>query len=143
LSLFFFLRLNYGIVELNQKTSLLSTYLSIQQRSLSKRFLNTVYILLLIYFIVFELYNQYIWPLKIVKTIRYLLSAPFIIDFAVLISSCFFLLNLNNKFQTLIDFLKFRPVETNFYNEWTNSEIAMSMAKIRLLHSESLNCLNY
>lgn len=128
-----------GIVELDQKTALLSTYLSVQQRSLSKRFFYTVYISLLVYFIVFEFYNQYIWPLKIVNfntIIRYLFSAPFIIDFAVLISSCFFLLNLNNRFQTLIDFLKFLPVETDFYNEWTNSEIAMSMEKIRLLHSE-------
>jgi len=128
-----------GIVEFDQKTELLSTYLSVQQRSLSKRFLNTVYILLLVYFIGFELYHQYIWPLKIINihtTIRYLFGAPFIIDFAVLITSCFFLLNLNNRFQTLIDFLKFLPVESDFPNVWTDSELAMSMEKIRLLHSE-------
>lgn len=128
-----------GIVEFDQKTALLSTYLSVQQRSLSKRFLNKIYILLLVYFIGFELYHQYIFPLKTINihtTIRYFFGAPFIIDFAVLITSCFFLLNLNIRFQTLIDFLKFLPVESDYPNEWTNSELAMSMENIRLLHSE-------
>jgi hypothetical protein len=57
-------------------------------------------------------------------------------DFDVLISSIFFLFNLDNRFQTLLDFFKFLPVESDFPNEWTHSEIAMSMEKIRILHSE-------
>jgi len=134
-----FLRLVNGIIEFDEKCALLSTYLSVQQRFLSKKFLNTVYISLLIYFVGFELYSHYLWTPKTISihiTIRYLFNAPFFIDFAVLIASCFFLINLNNRFQTLIDFLKFLPVESDFPNEWTNSEIAMSMEKIRLLHSE-------
>jgi len=57
-------------------------------------------------------------------------------DFDVLISSFFFLFNLDNRFQTLLDFFKFLPVESDFPNEWTHSEIAMSMEKIRILHAE-------
>ncbi|KAF0726823.1 Gustatory receptor, partial [Aphis craccivora] len=53
-----------GIIEFDQKTAVLSTDFSIQQRSLSKRFLNSIYISLLIYFIGFELYQVYLWPPK-------------------------------------------------------------------------------
>ncbi|KAF0726822.1 Uncharacterized protein FWK35_00023327 [Aphis craccivora] len=45
-------------------------------------------------------------------------------------------MNLNARFQTLLDFLKFFPYESGFPNEWTHSEIAMSMERIRILHSE-------
>lgn len=135
----FFLRLINGIIEFDQKTAVLSTDFSIQQRSLSKRFLNTIYILLLVYFIGFDLYQMYLWPPKTINiytTLHYLFNTPFIIDFDVLISSYFFLMNLNTRFQTLLDFLKFLPIESDFPNEWTHSEIAMSMERIRLLHSE-------
>jgi len=45
-------------------------------------------------------------------------------------------MNLNTRFQTLLDFLKCLPIESDFPNEWTHSEIAMSMERIRILHSE-------
>ncbi|KAF0761972.1 Gustatory receptor, partial [Aphis craccivora] len=128
-----------GIIEFDQKTAVLSTDFSIQQRSLSKRFLNTIYISLLVYFIGYELFQVYLFPPKTINiytTMHYLFNTPFIIDFDVLISSYFFLMNLNTRFQTLLDFLKFFNNESDFPNEWTHSEIAMSMERIRILHSE-------
>jgi len=97
-------------------------------------------ILLLVYVVVFEFYQFYLWPLKatlLYSISYYLFSTPFVMDIAVVTSSCFFLYNLYVRFEVLNDFWKCLPDGlVAVSDKWTNSEVAVLMESIRLLHAE-------
>ncbi|CAI6375564.1 unnamed protein product [Macrosiphum euphorbiae] len=58
-------------------------------------------------------------------------------DYVVTMSSCFFLQNLNVRFQTLNDFWKCLPADlVPIPGQWTHIEIVDLMENTRLLHSE-------
>jgi len=62
---------------------------------------------------------------------------PYITDFVVIITICFYLNNLSYRFQTLNDFWKCLPTGlVPTYSEWTNSEIVMLVESIRFLHAK-------
>lgn len=62
---------------------------------------------------------------------------PYITDFVIIVTVCFYLNNLGTRFQTLNDFWKSLPVGlAPMPGEWTHFEIAMSVEDIRLLHAE-------
>lgn len=62
---------------------------------------------------------------------------PYVTDFVVIITVCFYLNNLGTRFQTLNEFWKSLPTGlAPMPGEWTHFEIAMSVEGIRLLHAE-------
>jgi len=138
---FIFSRFINGIIKFDQKITLLLTCLSIEQRDASsKKFWRVTLIVLFVYFVVFEFYQIYMWPPKtaLFNAISfYLFSAPFIMDISVVTSSCFFLYNLKVRFEVLNDFWKCLPEGlVAVSGKWTNSDIAVLMESIRLLHAE-------
>jgi len=67
----------------------------------------------------------------------YLIRVSAIVDFTVIISSFFFLRNLEYRFETLIDFWNCLPVELMAIpGECSNYDIAIMIDGIRLLHAE-------
>lgn len=136
-----FSRFINGIIKFDQKVTQLLTCLSIQQRDAStKKIWKVTMIALFGYFVVFEFFQVYLWPPKttlVYSLSYYLFSAPFIIDIAVVISACFFLHNLNIRFEVLNDFWKCLPEGlVAVSGEWTNSEVAVLVESIRLLHAD-------
>ncbi|KAL5238835.1 hypothetical protein ACI65C_006245, partial [Semiaphis heraclei] len=132
-----------GIIEFDQKIIPLSTNLLTPQRSWTKRHWNMIFISLFAYFIGIKSIVFYSC-LNIVTTIKNeLFSPPFIIHFAITISSCFFLQNINARFQTLNDVWKCLPVDlVGVSGQWTHIEIVELMENTRLLHSELCGLLN-
>lgn len=115
--------------------------MSIQRRDdSSKKFWRVATVVLFVYFVVFEFYQMYFWPPKttLIYTVSYyLFSAPFIVDIAVITSSCFFLYNLKVRFEVLNDFWKCLPEGlVAVSGKLTNSDIAVLVESIRLLHAE-------
>jgi len=116
--------------------------LSIKQRDASsKKFWRVTIIVLFVYFVVFEFYQINLWPPKttLINTISYyLFSALLIMDIiAVVTSSCFFLYNLKVRFKLLNNIWKCLPEGLVVVSgKWTNSEVAVLMESIRLLHAE-------
>jgi len=117
------------------------------QRLWTKKHWNTIFISIFAYFIAFKSFSFYLYPVKIdsIKSLAYntLFSIPYIMDYVVTISSCFFLHNLYARFQTLNDFWKCLPADLiPASSQWTHIEIVGLMENTRLLHSELCDLLN-
>lgn len=100
-----------------------------------------IFSLLFIYFLGVKLLFLYFKSGKIknvVSLLHYaLFSLPFVMDYAVIITSCFFLQNMCIRFQTLNDIWKCIPIDLiNVSGQWTHNEIVNVMENTRLLHSE-------
>lgn len=97
-------------------------------------------IVLFVYFVAFELYQLYLWPPRTTfffSLSYYLFSAPFIMDIAVTTTSCFFLYNLKIRFEVLNDFWMCLPEGlVPVSGKWTNSDVAVLVESLRLLHAE-------
>ncbi|XP_060840468.1 uncharacterized protein LOC132921443 [Rhopalosiphum padi] len=82
----------------------------------------------------------YLWPPNTFDINTFLLfffGMPYILDYVVIITVCFYLNNIANRFQTLNDFWRCLPCGlVSVPSEWTSSELAMLMKNIRLLHAE-------
>lgn len=120
---------------------MLSPAFLIHQRSLSKNYWNIILTSILIYIITFHVYSFCIWPpqnINLTTILVQLFSLPYVSDYLIFITTCFYLSNLGYRFQTLNDFWKCLPPELVPGPDacWTQSEIAMLMESIRLLHSE-------
>ncbi|XP_025207309.1 uncharacterized protein LOC112603100 [Melanaphis sacchari] len=131
-----------GVIEFDRKITPLLTNLSITQRSWTKKKWNLIFITLFAYFVVFKTVQIYIFPKNVQYiasfiVVQILFSPPFLIDFVVTISACFFLQNLYVRFQTLNDIWKCLPADlVVVFDKWTHDEIVDVMENTRLLHSE-------
>ncbi|CAI6346540.1 unnamed protein product [Macrosiphum euphorbiae] len=62
---------------------------------------------------------------------------PFVLDYVIIITVCFYLSNIGCRFQILNDFWTcLLPGLVSISGEWTDSELVMLMESIRLLHAE-------
>lgn len=115
--------------------------------SLNKKGWNKIYISLFLYFIVFKILQEYCFPIKSVNIntlIISLFTPPYIMDYIVTISLCFFLQNLYVRFQSLNDLWKCLPPKlVAVPGQWTNIEIVDLMENTRLMHTELCELLNY
>lgn len=141
ISVFFcWLRLVNGFIEFDQKLMMFSTKFLVHQRLLSKKCWDITLISFFMYFIVYIIYELYFWPphtLDISTIALYFFSMPYIMDFTVIISAIFYLVNLGCRFRTLIGFWKcFPPGLVAIPGKWTHLEITMLVEYIRLLHAE-------
>lgn len=102
---------------------------------------NTIFFLLFTYFIGFKALNFYLRPISIQNILiisnHSIFSIPYLMDYVVMISLCFFLQNLYARFQTLIDLWKCLPADlVPVSSQWTHIEIVDFMENTRMLHSE-------
>ncbi|XP_060862501.1 uncharacterized protein LOC132939380, partial [Metopolophium dirhodum] len=143
----FVFRLINGIIEFDKKIAPLSSHLLIPRRSWKKIQWSTIFISLFAYFIGFKIVQLYFGPMQIISIellIHHVLfTIPFIMDYVVVISSCFFLQNMYVRFQTLNDLWKCLPADlVPVSDQWTHIEIVVLMENTRLLHAELCNLLN-
>lgn len=129
-----------GIIKIDKKIALLLPVFMVHQRLISKRFWNITFTSSIIYFIGYEVYYFYLWPpqtIGIASILVYFFNLPNIIDFTVIITTCFYLSNIGFRFQTVNNFWKRLPDGlVSVRGEWTQSEIIMLTESIRLLHAE-------
>jgi len=111
----FVFRFINGIVEFDRKITPHSTNLIIPQRSWTKTHWNTIFISLFTYFIGFKFLQIYFRSFKIgsfaLLIHHVLFTVPYVMDYALTISSCFFLQNMYVRFQTLNDLWKCLPAD--------------------------------
>jgi len=128
------------MIEFDRKLALFSTSLLNKQRSFSKKQWDIFLISLFLYFIVMESSKFFVTPGKNVDIsilLNVLFIPPFILDFYITSSLCFFLHNLHARFWTLNDLWKCLPAELAVdHHQWTHIEIVFFMEKTRLLHSD-------
>jgi len=73
-----------------------------------------------------------------------LFTPPYVTDYIVTISSCFYLQNLYVRFRALNDLWKCLPPKlVAVPGQWTNIEIVVLMENTRLMHTELCELLNY
>lgn len=135
----FFFRFINGIIEFDEKLSIYLSAISVCQCSPSKTNWNIILTSLFIYFFGFVAYRTYMWPplyVDITSILSYIFGVPYITDFAIIISVCFYLSNLANRFQTLNDLWERLPDGLIPTNQWTYSDILISVDNIRLLHAQ-------
>jgi len=130
-----------GIIEFDQEITPLTTNLMTPNRSWTKRRWETIFILLCAYFIAYKFLHIYFWPIQIENIVllatHTIFTIPYVMDYVVTMSSCFFLQNLNIRFQTLNDFWKCLPADlVPVPGQWTHIEKVDLMENTRLLHSE-------
>lgn len=97
-------------------------------------------ILLFSYFFGYYLFDLYFWPpqsLNITTLLIFFFEMPYITDYVVLITVCYYLSNLACRFQILNEFWKCLPAGlAPVPDKWTHFDIAMSVEHIRLLHAQ-------
>ncbi|VVC29443.1 7TM chemoreceptor [Cinara cedri] len=121
-------------------TVLPKVWMEQHQRCISKRYWNAFLVVLFAYYVSFQIYYTYLWPPKTIDfsilTII-LFQPPFIIDFAVIVISCFYIVNLERRFDMLNSV--WQRLSTGLVavpGSYTYSEIAVLVENIRLLHAE-------
>jgi len=128
------------MIEFDRKLTPFSTRLLSKQRSFSKRQWDIFLISFFLYFIIYTFLHFFLCPVKTVDifTLTFILFAPpFILDYVITSSLCYFLHNLHARLWTLNDLWKCLPTELAVdHDQWTHIEIVFFMEKIRLLHSE-------
>ncbi|KAF0759983.1 Gustatory receptor [Aphis craccivora] len=136
-----------GMIEFDRKLTPFSTSLLSKQRSFSKRQWDIFLISFFLYFIVLKFLHFYLMTFKVMTVdifiIPFILFAPpFILDYVITSSLCYFLHNLHARFWTLNDLWKCLPAEMVVHHDkWTHIEMVLFMEKTRLLHSELCDLL--
>jgi len=104
----------------------------------SKEFWVQILTSLFIYFLGFEVYRLYVFPPHSISTVIILIfGVPYILDFIVVISTCFYLFNFDCRYQILNDYWKGLPISIySIPSNLSTFEIVILMEKIRLLHTE-------
>jgi len=106
---------------------------------LSKTNWNYIFISMFIYFIGFEVNQITVWPPKKIDVFTiavYFFSKPYITDYVVFITVCFFLVNIRYRYQKINNYWKCLPDELiAIPGEWTPNEIVMWIENIRILHA--------
>lgn len=112
----------------------------VHQRLISKKCWNIIFISSIIYFIGYEVYYFYLWPpetVGIASIFVYFFNVLNIIDFTVIITTCFYLSNLGFRFQIVNNFWTCLPDGLmSVPGKWTHTEIVMLTESIRLLHTD-------
>lgn len=140
--LIMFYRLINGLSEFDQKLILLPPSLSINYRLSNKKYYwNIIIILTFIYILIFNVYVKYfLWTPKSITAAYFIIrmfGMPFIVDFVIVITSCFYLNTLYNRFKLLNDLWLSIPYGfIAVYNEMTHYQTVMLIEDIRLLHSD-------
>jgi len=135
-----FFRLINGIIKFDQKLTSLPTHLQAHQRQLNKQYWNRIFTCATLYYIALTLLYVYLWPVKILDftiIIMCFVRIGFIVEFTVIVSSHFYLQNLEYRFELLNDFWKCLPAGLlDVPGECSLHDIAMMVDNIRLLHAE-------
>lgn len=132
LFLFSFSRLINGIIEFDQKITI---------RSTSKKCWSIVITISFLYWFSIKLCFIYLFP-NTISNITFcthvIFNMPYILEIVIIITSWFFLKNLECRFQTLNDIIcKRLPAGlVAIAGQWTHAEIATSLENVRLLHTE-------
>jgi len=129
------------IIEFDQKLTTLPTHLQANQHQLNKHYWNIIFSSASLYYITLTFLCLYLWPLHktdIAVVVVYLVPMiGFVVDFTVVVSSHFYLQNLEYRFELLNDFWKCLPAGLlDVTDECSHHDIAMMVDTIRLLHSE-------
>lgn len=108
---------------------------------MEKKHWDLIFVTLFAYFIGYKLLHTHFHSLKIesigLLIHHVLFNVPFLMDFVLSISSCFFLKNMCDRFQMVIDLWKCLPPGlVPVSDQWTNEKIVVFMENTRLLHSE-------
>ncbi|KAF0710760.1 Gustatory receptor, partial [Aphis craccivora] len=138
---YFVFRFINGMIEFDRKLTPFSTRLLSKQRSFSKRQWDIIFISFFLFFIVFTISHFYLETFKVTVDIfiipLILFSPPFILDYVITSSLCYFLHNLHARFWSLNDLWECLPAELVVdHDQWTQNRIVFFMEKTRLLHSE-------
>lgn len=135
-----FSRLSNDLVHYDRKVALLSGAFMVKHRQLDKKSCNVILFALFIYWVAFTAMQSYIWsPMHIDYNIVFIniFNVPYIVDYVVMIFTCFHLINIENRFQTLNDFWQCLPAGlVPIREEWAHSEVTMLVESIRLLHAD-------
>ncbi|XP_026819974.1 uncharacterized protein LOC113558677 isoform X2 [Rhopalosiphum maidis] len=129
-----------GIIEFDQKlTSSLPTYFKVQKRKFSIYYWNKIFISTSLYYIALTFLYLYLWPVKIMDIttfVLYFIRVSFIIDFTLIVSSYFYLRNLENRFETLNDLWRCLPEGLLAVpDECSEYDIVIMVDNIRTLHA--------
>lgn len=128
------------IIEFDQKLTSLPTYLQIHQRQFNKQYFKIIFICTSLYYITLTLLLIYLYPIKVIDyniIFIYFVRISFIVDFTVIVSSYFYLHNLEYRFETLNGFWKYLPAGLlPVPGKCSHYDIAMMVDNIRLLHAE-------
>jgi len=133
-------------MEFDRKIIPLSTNLVTPQRSWTNKYWNKILISLFAYFIGYKILYYYYLPFQkeniVAVTVHAVFGIPYVMDYAVTVSTCFFLQNVYARFQTLNDFWKCLPADlVSTSDQWTHIKIVDLMENTRLLHSELCDLL--
>ena len=130
-----------GIIEYDQKLTSLPRFLFISQHSQKKNYWNIIFIFTLIYYVIVTLVIFKTFPPKtfdIFTISLFIVRLEFLVDVAVIFSTCFFLQQLDCRFQTLND--SWQYLLPGFISvpagELSHFITGMTLDKIRLLHAE-------
>lgn len=139
------LRLINGIIKFDQKLDVLSPAFTAHQFSPGPKCWNIIIISSFAYYVMFDIYLLYLWPpitVDVTTVLIYLFSVPYIIDFSVIITVCFYLSHIVCRFRTMNGYWECLQDElVNISSTWTHSELVMLMESIRLLHAELCDLL--
>ena len=135
-----FFRLINGIIEFDQKLTSLPTRLQADQHQLNKQYWNRIFTWGTLYYIAVTVIQVYLWPIETIDIniiIIYFVRVGFFVDFTVIVSSHFYLQNLEYRFELLNDFWKCLPAGLlDVTGECSHYDITMMVDNIRLLHAE-------
>lgn len=110
-------------------------------RTLSKTFWNIIYGVTFLYLFFCHLYYiiyDTLPDLELSHYTNFLFQSPELIDFVVMLTSCFYLSNLGYRFCALNELWKSLPLGliVDLPSGWTRSETAILVEHIRLLHAD-------
>lgn len=135
-----FFRLINDIIEFDQNLSSLPTYLQTHRRQYNKKCLNIIFTCTSLYYIGITLFLMYLYPIKKVDInviFIYFVRLSLIVDFTVVVSSYFYLQNLQYRFEILNDVWKCLPAGLLAVpGECSHYDLAMMVDNIRLLHAQ-------
>jgi hypothetical protein len=138
--LIFRFRLINGIIEYDQKVEFFFKSTSTHHRSQSQTYWNTVFIVLITYYVITTVIIWIFHPpqsMNVLVFFTYIFQLQYFIDFTIVTSTYFFLTNLEFRFQMLNNLWKLYPIEIfTIPGGWTCSKITMFLEDIRLLHAE-------
>ncbi|XP_025420635.1 uncharacterized protein LOC112690761 [Sipha flava] len=134
------IRLINGIIEYDQKVEFFFKSTSTHHRSQSQTYWNTVFIVLITYYVITTVIIWIFHPpqsMNVLVFFTYIFQLQYFIDFTIVTSTYFFLTNLEFRFQMLNNLWKLYPIEIfTIPGGWTCSKITMFLEDIRLLHAE-------
>lgn len=130
-----------GVIEFDRKIVLCNWFSpAVRSDLIHKHFWVTSVIFFGVYFLGCQMYYAFYFNVSFVQVAGHMtvvFHSPDIIIFVVFITSCFYLYSLGQRFCLLNDlWQRIPPGLAAFAGQWTNSEIAVVVESIRLLHAE-------